>query len=267
MPMKFYLYDNNSESGRALVEACEGQRLRHEGSTFTGSPEKTVINWGCSNLPVAVRRCKVINNEVAVYMAINKDHCLYRLHSAGVPAVEWTRSADTALGWYNDGCLVYCRGRLAGHDGEGLVVADPASGIQRTEMPPARIYTKGVPIQQEYRVTVFSADAATNATVIAAQRKVKHDDAERTTSDIVRVSSTGWGFKLVNHERYLPAPVRDAATAALLAMGLNFAGVDVVLLPDGTARVLELNTAPALTPTVCHRLAGHLIQSFGNDPN
>lgn len=259
--MYTYLYNNNSESGNALSQALGALRIRHEGSSFRGRHDKVVINWGSGDLPREVRKCAVVNTENAVYSAINKILCLNLLHREGVPHIEYTSNYNLAVGWAAEpGVHVYVRECVTGHDGAGLSVYD-RSNITRAPQN-ARLYTKGVPIDQEYRVTVVKN--GTEFQVLAGQRKVKHDDAERTTNNLVRTSSNGWGFKLINHERYLPASVRTCAVGACSALGLDFCGVDVVLLPDGSARVLEVNTAPELTPTVLQRLATHLRNTYNN---
>lgn len=254
--MYTYLYNNNSESGNALSQALGALRIRHEGSSFRGHHNKVVVNWGSGDLPREVRRCTVINTENAVATAINKLACFQALQRAGVPHVEFTTHRNDAVSWIErDRATVYARGRISGHDGAGLTTHNSVIGL-----PNVRLYTKGVTIDQEYRVTVVKS--GTDFQVLAGQRKVKHDDAERTTNNLVRTSSNGWGFKLINHERYLPASVRTCAVGACSALGLDFCGVDVVLLPDGSARVLEVNTAPELTLTVLQRLATHLRNNY-----
>lgn len=256
--MYTYLYNQASESGNALTRALGAIRIRHENSTFVGAPDKTVINWGSGALPVRCRLARVVNKDTSVYQAINKRLCLRILERTGVPCVEHTRDRAVAALWSRTaGDLVYARVLAQGHDGAGLVLVSPGDNI-----PNARLYTRGVPIDQEYRVTCVS-NRDGSYSVLAGQRKVKHDDAERTTNNLVRTSSNGWGFKLINHERYLPQSVGHAAVGACRSLDLDFCGIDVVLLPDGSARVLEVNTAPELTPTVLRRLAAHLTETWG----
>lgn len=256
--MYAYLYSQSSESGNALAIAIGAARIRHENSRFRGSPDKTVINWGCGALPIQCRLSRVVNKDTSVHRAIDKRLCLTTLTRDGVPCVEHTRDRAVAALWSRTaGDLVYARVLAQGHDGAGLVLVSPGDNI-----PNARLYTRGVPIDQEYRVTCVS-NRDGSYSVLAGQRKVKHDDAERTTNNLVRTSSNGWGFKLINHERYLPQSVGHAAVGACRSLDLDFCGIDVVLLPDGSARVLEVNTAPELTPTVLRRLAAHLTETWG----
>lgn len=257
--MHIYLYDRHSESGLALKDALRATEIVHENSRFRGTPQDFVVNWGCSELPRNIRLANVINTDVAVYRAINKYRAFQVFEEKNVPHVPFITSVDVVRQWLADNGRVYARTRVAGFDGDGLV--ELHGDVQ--DIPPARLYTLGVPIRQEYRVTVFRSPTD-QYRVIAAQRKVKADTADRTTSDTVRTSANGWGFKLIDHERYLPQSVATAAISALSALRLDFGGVDVVYLPDESARVLEVNTAPQLTPTVCRRLAAAIAEAYGN---
>lgn len=265
MAMRVYLYDRASESGRVLKDALGIPEIVHENSVYRGQWNDIVVNWGCSQLPRNVRLAGcVLNNDTSVYNAIHKKRSfeIFARSDGRVPHVPFTDSHDVVRQWLRDGHRVYARTRVTGFDGAGLVELVGAE----TPIVAANLYTQGVDIQQEYRVTVIRPDDVAHlghGVVIAAQRKVKADTAERTTSDTVRVSSNGWGFKLIDHERYLPASVRNAAIQALAALDLDFAGIDVVLKPDGTAAVLEANTAPQLTPTVCRRLAAAILEYYG----
>lgn len=264
MAMRIYLYDRASESGRALKDALGILEIVHENSVYRGQLDDVVVNWGCSQLPRNVRLAGcVLNPDTSVYKAVNKHRAFQEFARSGrVPCVPFTDSVDVVRQWLRDGHRVYARTRIEGFDGAGLVELVGAEA----PVVAANLYTQGVDIQQEYRVTVIRPDDVAhlgNGVVVAAQRKVKADSAERTTSDTVRVSSNGWGFKLIDHDRYLPVSVRNAAIEALVALGLDFAGIDVVLKPDGTAAVLEANTAPQLTPAVCRRLAAAILEHYG----
>ena len=59
--MFIFPYKKGSESAKALGEAIGARRIKSEGSRFKGSPEKVVINWGSSELPEEVMKCKAIN--------------------------------------------------------------------------------------------------------------------------------------------------------------------------------------------------------------
>ena len=75
----------------------------------------------------------------------------------------------------------------------------------------------------------------------------------------VHTSTNGYGFKWVT--RGIPEEVEDAARDAVTNLYLDFGGVDV--LWDGTsAYVLEVNTAPELTPLSCKALADRIMETY-----
>lgn len=241
-----YSYDPNSESARMLANELDIPRIRHTGSKFKGWGN-TVINWGCSDLPLEVRRAHcVINRETPVARAINKRHAFECMAQGGIGArtVPFTFNRDVALDWMADGATVFARTRTAGKDGEGLVVCrmnDP--------LPEARLYTKMIQAEREYRITVV------RDRVVARQRKVRLDDFTGVFNDDVKTSSNGYGFKWVT--RGIPEDVEAQAIQAITDLELDFGGVDVIW--DGQqAYVLEVNTAPELTPNSCRALAAAL---------
>lgn len=236
--MFMYLHSSASESGIALRDALDISSIKHKNSHFKGSPDKVVINWGCSELPYEVRKCQVINKEAAVLKAINKIWA-FREFSPEI-CVPFTTDRTVAQQWVQEGHRVAVRTRLTGADGEGLVLSDPTQAL-----PMGLLYTKFIQAEKEYRITVVDSQ------VIGKQRKVHLDDAVNP-DPLVKTTANGWGFKWVT--RNIPEQVLDFAVTAVNNLGLDFGGVDVVW--DGTrAWVLEVNTAPHLTPIMVTRMA------------
>lgn len=96
-------------------------------------------------------------------------------------------------------------------------------------LPQARLYTKLIPAEREYRVHVVGTEA------ICVHRKVDG-------TGIIRNSEAGWVFRRVTT---FPQAIIPEARNAVVALGLDFAAVDV--LWDGQrAYVLETNTAPGI---------------------
>lgn len=85
---------------------------------------------------------------------------------------------------------------------------------------------------------------------IRAGRKRPADG--ETPHEWIRSRSNGWvvDYSLPIHRRE-----RDAAKAAVTALGLLFGAVDVGVLPNGEARVLEVNRAPGLEGNTVEKYA------------
>lgn len=67
-----YPYKAGSNSAKDLAQALGIKRISHKNSKFKGSPDKTVLNWGASNVPEEVAKCTIINKPGAVSLAADK---------------------------------------------------------------------------------------------------------------------------------------------------------------------------------------------------
>lgn len=248
--MHIWSYDFKSESARALADKLDVYLIRHENSKFKGAMEKTVLNWGSSDLPREVRLCNVINPERAVHMAVNKRHCLRVFDQAGVPTVKWTENKEWAKAWTALGHRIVCRTKVEGKDGEGIVLASKPE-----EIVDAKLYAKLEEHAHEYRVTVF------RDTICSVQKKVRIPGLP-AYNDVIRTTSGGYGFEVVNGG-YGPG-VEDACIKAVKALGLDLGGVDVLWDHRIGTCVLEVNTAPHLTPHCANKLASAIKKAYPN---
>lgn len=231
--MYMYMFSMKSAGGLDVKKALDCQQIRHEGSTFQGSKDKVVINWGCGHaLPREVLKCHVINKSEAVYNAISKTTFLRLCTIAKVRTVPWTDRTWEAQMWADHGNKVYCRTQTEGRQGQGIVITDAGQSVTR-----ASLYTKAIENDREYRVHVCDGE------VIAVHRKVHDGETEtKETTDQVRNTENGWLFRRVT---IYPKDISAQAVPAIKAAGLDFGVVDV--LYDGTqAWVLEANTAPGI---------------------
>lgn len=236
-----HAYDVHSESARMIADELGIKVLKHEGSNFKGNMEKTVLNWGCSDLPREVRACKIINPENGIRNACNKLFT-FRILSTNpdIKIPEWTQEIDIAKTW---GGKVFCRTKLTGHDGDGIVLVEDGRHIV-----PAKLYTKGIgPAKdlREYRINIFRDNLVTR------QKKVRVRAWHGNYNDEIKTTNGGYGFDIVDQ---VPLGVIPMAKKAVAALGLDFGGVDVVVHKD-QPYILEVNTAPQLTPFTCKRLA------------
>jgi glutathione synthase/RimK-type ligase-like ATP-grasp enzyme len=97
--------------------------------------------------------------------------------------------------------------------------------------------------------------------VITYQKKVPI--SSRTDHDYdIRTTAGGWGFEVVEDERNIPSNIDEECILAIKALGLDFGGVDVAEVCN-KAYVLEVNTAPHLTPYSARKMAQALREYIG----
>lgn len=250
--MYIYSYKMGSRSASALSDAIDARIIKHDRSRFRGAAGKTVVNWGASELPEEVRKCRVLNPAAKVAVAANKLSTFRSLTAAGVSIPQFTTSRDEAINWIEQGRTVVARRVLTGHSGAGIEILQ--KGLDFVDAP---LYTRYIPKTAEYRVHVMK-DRAGRHQVIDVQRKVK--DPERDVTDW-KVRSHGNGFIFIrnddrgrSYKDVCEAQVRNQALTAMGALGqdfgglgLDFGGVDVIFnSKSATAYVLEVNCACGL---------------------
>lgn len=193
-----------------------------------------IINWGNTSwdVPVAVR---VYNKPKAVALAVDKLLTYQALQAAGVPVPQFTTDPAVARSWITKKSIVFCRTLLKASEGRGIVVAK-----KEVDIVPAKVYTRYVRKDREYRVHVF------DGLVIGHKRKIKRADLD-VRDAYIRSHANGYRY-ICDPENPLPDVVASAGIAAVRALGLDFGGVDIVYVSDkNQAFVLEVNTAPGLT--------------------
>lgn len=236
-----YSYDIHSESARLIADELGVKIIKHDNSNFKGNQDKVVLNWGCSDLPREVRACKIINQENGIRNAVNKLFA-FRLLSTNpdIRLPKWTQDIDIAKGWEEK---VYCRDKLTGHDGDGIKLVE-----RGRDVVPAKLYTAQIGPSKdlrEYRINVF------RDFVVTRQKKVRVRAWQGGYNDDIKTTNGGYGFDIVDQ---VPLGVIPMAKKAVASLGLDFGGVDVVVYRDNPY-ILEVNTAPQLTPFTCQRLA------------
>jgi len=186
-----------------------------------------VINWGTSGE-------KILNPPPAVAKAINKLRCFETLKAAGVKIPEYTTDDSTAKAWLAEGKTVYARKVLCGKGGEGIEIIKPGYNLVR-----AKLYTKKVVVDREYRVHVM------NGQPFLFQKKILVQGRRGEGFQFgVRNIGDGWVFTSKNVE--CPEVVSDMACKAVVALGLDFGAVDIAYTKKGNAVVFEVNTAPGV---------------------
>lgn len=238
-----YSYNQASVGGRSLSESLGIRRIRHRGSTFRGRPNKTVINWGASELPDFITGSQILNSPENVAVCCDKFRFFQKMTEADdAPRIpEFTTDSRTALGWVGDGNTVCIRTMLRASGARGLIIVDRNNVDEFVEAP---LYTKYVPKRDEYRVHIV------RGRVIDIQRKALRNDIDREEANW-KIRNLENGFVFARNEGHEPpADVPVQALKAMAASGLDFGAVDILYKErDATAWVLEINTAPGLMNT------------------
>lgn len=248
MPNKYiFPYSKHSEGAKALSEKAGWPIITIKSTIPPGS---IVFNWGSGeNATMWETEHTVFNKASAVRKAINKVSTFECLKAANVPHPEWTTNPLIAFSW---GGKVCARSELEGKDGEGLAIIEGVD--QFSKHIQTKLFTKFEKAHAEYRVNT------TTEKCVGVQRKVRMDGAPATGD--IKTGSQGYGFHLCSMDE-IPYGIRPIAKDALKALGLNYGGVDLIITDDGRILVLEVNTAPQLTPSMVAGFAEELPKLVG----
>lgn len=232
-------YKQGSKSAKALKEALGLKLIKHENSSFKGSPEKIIINWGSSNLPEEVKKCKILNDDESVQIASNKKTFFEKVKGL-VNIPEFTTDRNVAEKWLEDGEVVVIRELLTGSAGKGIRLFSNVSDFVNYNHNAAKLYVKYVPKKDEYRVHIV------NGEVIDVRRKALKGDVPKELANW-KIRNHDGGFIFQKSGFVPPKEVLVEACKAINTIGLHFGGVDVVWNNfRKKAYVLEINTAPGL---------------------
>ena len=229
-------YRQGSRSARALADAIGGRVLRLEGSRYFQRHNDLIINWGNTRNYDPEMIVDVLNEPHVIRNASNK-LTFFNLVAGTNPDIIppfWTdRNAIPETSY-----PIVCRTVLAGHSGDGIVIANTLD-----ELVNAPLYVKYIPKQQEYRIHVGKLPN-NEYTIISAQRKARRDGFENPNWQVRNHAN---GFVFVRGDINPPEAVFNCAKQALACTGLDFGAVDVIWNDrQQRAYVLEVNTAPGL---------------------
>lgn len=224
--------------------------------TFKPHPWTKIINWGNSNDTTGVGASvpHVVNPHLAVALASNKLGTFRALENKDdIRIPVFTADHGVAMGWLRDGISVVVRHQLSGHSGAGIELVNPPQDT----LPAAPLYVQYIKKQSEFRVHVAFGE------VIDVQQKRKRRDLEEgfVANFQVRNHHTGWVY--CREDIHEPTGLREMATAAVLACGLDFGAVDIIHnAKRGENYVLEINTAPGLEGTTVTKYAEAFVKAL-----
>lgn len=192
-------------------------------------PRRIAIRWGGAEW-VEFEDTKTLNKAEAIRCASSKLATFRRLRDSGVPIPEFTTSGNEAQAWGD----IYLGRTSQGFQGRGIRLyrgGDRPIGHE--------LFVRYIPNEREYRVHVC------NGVVISVQRKYL-ERPELNGDGYIKNLSHGYVFK--TPEKDLNKSRKEAAIAAVKILGLDFGAVDLVVGLDNKEYILEVNTAPALSP-------------------
>jgi len=233
-----------SDSVTSLIAALRERganvkRLKYEGSTYRGSNNHLILNWGCHSRRSVDTQFHMINDPFAVQIASDKIKTFQKLKESGMEnnIPKFTTDQREAQEWAASGITVYCRTLIRASQGRGIVVANTVD-----EVVDAPLYTGKCPRRREVRIHVFNSEI-----ISFAQKKKMSEErlAEDgiTYSNDVRSHGNGWVF--AREGVSIPDEEKQVAIAAVGALGLMFGAVDAALSAN-SVKIFEINTAPGL---------------------
>lgn len=233
MTIKIRSYNNGSQGAHLLAEELGVFLLKHEGSRWRPRPQDWVVNWGKG----ANYNCYVLNRPEHVNFVLDKLKFFNRAKLLNISTPAWTTSKEEVRRdiHASEGKAKWlARTILNGHEGAGIVVCD-----NHLDIVDAPLYTKYIPKKHEYRVHVFAGRV-----IQAAKKVLKKSVDPKTANFTVRNSANGFVFQKNGFE--LPDSVSSLAINAVQAFSLDFGACDIIVGKNGSAILLEINTAPGI---------------------
>lgn len=250
MRFMIFPYTQNSEGAIAIAEELKGQRILRKNSKYVFKPDDIIVNWGAGDCPYP-QALNHDNNAV-----LNKLSFFRRLAVTGLTP-RFAESALEAAGLTPHGPSslaypIFCRTRVEGKDGAGIVVADNS-----TQLVAAPLYVEGVNKTAEYRIHVGRLPDK-NVKIMGMQKKIHGlphagQDHRVWTGESTHLVWTTQGIPV-----HAPPQVIDAVLETFeFFPELTFGAFDVAFCyndwsPD-RAYVLEINSAPLMTPETTRR--------------
>lgn len=259
MSFRVIPYRVGSRGATEIAHTLGGRVLRLNGSRFRARRTDTLINWGnTQGIPCEVPRvmgiptCRILNSPEDIRDASNKLLFFQRVHARDPEIIPpfWTRPEDIP----DTAFPVVCRTVLAGHSGEGIVIASDRNDLVR-----APLYVKYVKKQDEYRVHVGKEirPDGTISHIIDVQQKRRRHDHDNPNFQIRNLAN---GFIYAREGVEPPDCVLDVARRAINCTDLDFGAVDVIYnAREERAYVLEINTAPGITGTTVERYRDYFL--------
>lgn len=246
MNCKFFIfpYTQNSAGAIALAEELEGKRVLRQGSSYKFKDDHCLINWGASDCPYP----EALNRDIKA--VLDKRVFFDRLKGTGLTPAYATSLIEAKENLFYP---IYCRTKVKGHDGQGIVIADNPD-----QLVSADLYTQGVDKAYEYRIHVGRLPNG-EVVIIGGQKKI-HGAAGANTNNVPsddRIwcgDTTRFVWTVSGFPVHIPMSVQNAVLKAFDEFPeLTFGAFDAMKSYNEGAYVLEINSAPMMTPETAKR--------------
>jgi hypothetical protein len=235
-------YSPRSQSARLLRDALRAAGARADirsPERYGDRANRPIVNWG--NSRAGYGRGGITNDPRAVGIAACKLATFRTLAETCADILpEWTTDPEFArANWGPERTI--SRTLTRGRSGAGIV-----PGIV-----PAPLYVRTYRKRAEYRAHVIHGG------IVLIQRKRRKNAT--APGGLVWNSAGGYVYS-IRHDA--PEYIGESARAAIIGLNLQFGAVDILEYRD-RAIVLEVNTAPGLTPSTAQKYAQALLTGPG----
>jgi len=229
------------------------KRMKYDNSSYRGSASHLILNWGSHTRKAVRPEFTMLNDPTAVIIASDKTKTFEKLRDSGMSdnIPGFTSDLDVAKAWVESGITVYCRTLTRSSQGRGVVVANRVD-----DLVTAPLYTAKCPRRREVRLHIFNGEMISFAQKKKMSEERMADDGITYSND-VRSHGNGWVF--AREGVTIPDSARDAAIAAVAALGLQFAALDIALSLN-SPKIFEANTAPGLEGATLEAYTNAIIQ-------
>lgn len=224
-------YKKGSKSAKSLAKSLEVKRLKQFGTKKVF--RKPIINWGNSKKTI---ESFMLNKTDNVNVAVNKLKAFQKLLECNISIPDFTTEYEVAKQWILDEEIVVARSLLESHSGKGITICHIIEDLPQN----SKVYVKYFKKTYEFRVHIFKGKV-----IDYIQKRKRNEITE--VNKYVRSYDNGWVFCRDN--AMVLDNIKTLAVDAVNALGLDFGAVDIVMKANGKAKVLEVNTAPALQGT------------------
>jgi len=233
-----------SSAGHLILKGREERlyKLYREGKKFDH-----IINVGWYK-PINANDSNILNIPEAVARSSNKRGARIRFKQLGIPAPQlWLRASNVSK---HDLPVI---ARTTHHmRGRGLWYCKTLQELNRATSRGATHFLKFIRNTREFRVHVMAPNPqlggleAKDYRVIKISEKLPGDGVQH--SAIVKNHDSGWffGYPKDHKDPVLPS-LRQVGKQTIAEFGLHWGAVDIMVPPEGSPLVLEINSTPCLT--------------------